>query len=189
MGNKLGDNKLVVKFNSRDSSAFEEVYLALYDELHYYTAGLYRDTRVESCDIVHDVFIALWDNKSIKFDEILNIKAYLYVSIRNRFKSHLTHIKCVDKYNDYVRSDEKYFEVDIIESEVLAQMHNILNILPRDSAEILSMMLKGWSIEEIAESMGKTKRTIYNKKSEAISFLRRKISDDKIFLLIHFIGV
>ena len=41
----------------------------------------------------------------------------------------------------------------------------------------------GWKAEEIAQKLGKNKQTIYNKKSEAIAYLKNKLSKDSLLLL------
>ena len=38
-------------------------------------------------------------------------------------------------------------------------------------------------MEEIAQKLGKNKQTIYNKKSEAIAYLKNKLSKDSLLLL------
>ena len=68
--------------------------------------------------------------------------------------------------------DKDQFEVDIIESETLSTFHHILKLF-----------INGWKAEEIAQKLGKNKQTIYNKKSEAIAYLKNKLSKDSLLLL------
>ncbi len=61
---------LLNKFNSRDSYAFGEIYCLLYKEFYYFTNTLYKDTTIEADDVIHDIFIYLWENKKIRYNSI-----------------------------------------------------------------------------------------------------------------------
>lgn len=171
---------LLKNFNRRIEKDFGKVYSLFYNDLFYFTAKLYQHTEVEPRDAIHDVFLNLWQSPSLKFERLTDIKAYLYVSLRNHFKSYIRHHQCVEKYKAGQLLDKDSFEVDIIESETLSTFHYILGLLPEESAEILKLFFDGWKVEEIAQKLGKNKQTIYNKKSEAIAYL--KIN----FLKIHY---
>ena len=174
---------LLKNFNRRIEKDFGKVYSLFYNDLFYFTAKLYQHTEVEPRDAIHDVFLNLWQSPSLKFERLTDIKAYLYVSLRNHFKSYIRHHQCVEKYKAGQLLDKDSFEVDIIESETLSTFHHILGLLPEERAEILKLFLNGWKAEEIAQKLGKNKQTIYNKKSEAIAYLKNKLSKDSLLLL------
>lgn len=174
---------LVTLFNNRDCVALGEIYSMFYEDLHYYSIGLYRGTAIDSCDAIQDVFLSLWLS-STKFDALINIKAYLFIAVRNNFRQFISKNKTADKFKQYQLHEVEMFEIGIIESEVLSNLHHVLGLLPKESAQILQLFFEGWSIDEIADKLGKTKRTIYNKKSEAISTLKNKLPIDKLLLII-----
>ena len=174
---------LLKNFNRRIEKDFGKVYSLFYNDLFYFTAKLYQHTEVEPRDAIHDVFLNLWQSPSLKFERLTDIKAYLYVSLRNHFKSYIRHHQCVEKYKAGQLLDKDSFEVDIIESETLSTFHYILGLLPEESAEILKLFFDGWKVEEIAQKLGKNKQTIYNKKSEAIAYLKNKLSKDSLLFL------
>ncbi len=182
------DNSILVKFNRRDADAFGKIYSDFYDELLYYSISLYRDYTNDPADAVHDVFMKLWQNKEMQFKDFINIKAYLFIAIKNNFITFLSQQKLKQKYTDYSIHSYQNYKVDIIESELLAVVRGVLKMLPEDSAAILSMMLDGMSVEEIATATGRTKRTIYNKKSDALSFLKQKLSREKMFVIYLLLG-
>lgn len=175
---------LLSNFNDRVEEDFGKVYSLFYNELFYFAAKLYRNTEVEPRDAIQDVFLSLWQSKSLRFGRLIEIKAYLFVALRNNFKSFLLHHKYVEKYEASQLLGKDSFEANIIESEVLSTFHYILGLLPEESAEILGLFLSGWSAEEIAHKLGKSKQTIYNKKSEAIAWLKDKLSKDTLILLL-----
>lgn len=186
---KHEDNRLDIllrQFNQRDTLAFGEVYSILHEELFHFASTLYRDTEIVAGDVIHDLFVNLWQNEKQQFDGMINIRAYLYVSIRNGFKNYITHKKHVDNYKNIPNDNQ--FILQVAESSLLSIVDQALTILPKDCAEVLKYYLDGWQIKEIAIKLEKPERTIYNKKSEAISILRNKISKDKLYFLLTFMG-
>ena len=174
---------LLKNFNRRIEKDFGKVYSLFYNDLFYFAAKLYQHTEVEPRDAIHDIFLNLWQSASLKFEHLTDIKAYLFVSLRNHFKSYVRHHQYIKEYEASLLLDKDQFEVDIIESETLSTIHHILELLPEESAEILKLFLNGWKAEEIAQKLGKNKQTIYNKKSEAIAYLKNKLSKDSLLLL------
>ena len=174
---------LLKNFNRRIEKDFGKVYSLFYNDLFYFAAKLYQHTEVEPRDAIHDIFLNLWQSASLKFEHLTDIKAYLFVSLRNHFKSYVRHHQYLKEYEASLLLDKDQFEVDIIESETLSTFHHILELLPEESAEILKLFLNGWKAEEIAQKLGKNKQTIYNKKSEAIAYLKNKLSKDSLLLL------
>lgn len=170
--------QLLKRFNSRESDAFGEIYGLFYRELHYYTAILYRKTEIDAGDVLQDIFSNIWVNGNIQFGSLDGIKAYLYQSIRNAFNNHIAKKTVISKYENELRNNEDYAMVSIIESETYSLLEATMGGLPKDCAEIFRLIFDGWSVEEIAEKLGKQKQTIYNKKHQTISLLKEKISKE-----------
>ena len=85
---------------------FETIYYGLFKQ--HYSALLFYATRLvgedDAEDIVQDVFVELWNNKSkIDFDD--HIKSFLYKSVYTRSINFLKHKSVVDSYT----SEEKEF--------------------------------------------------------------------------------
>lgn len=174
------ETRLLIKINSRDKYAFCEIYDLLYRELHLYTLSLYRNYPVESTDVIHDVFVYVWQNKHLVFDSVQKFKSYMIVSIKNSFRNYINHTKYEAKYQDYILN--RNCKYDLLEVEICSLVDEMLGVLPSDCAAILRMHLEGWSAEEISNKIGKKTQTVYNKKQEAISLLRKKFPN-KLFLL------
>ena len=184
---EINETDLLERFNNRDNTALEQVYRLYYDDLHSFANTLYRDHGGESADAVHDTFLKLWQAKNVHFDKLINIKAYLFITMKNSFKTEKSR-KATFYGLDEKEFEKMSFEAEVVESELIAYFHQALQLLPADCATIIRLFLEGYSIDEISEKTGKTKRTIYNKKSEAISLLRSKISKDKLLLFIMMLG-
>ncbi len=183
------DTSLLLKdFNDRDPFAFGFVYNKFYDEFHLYASSLYSNTIVDSRDAVQDVFLHIWDNHKLNFKRLINIKAFVIIMLKNRYKNYINHLAYEDKFHEYIKDVDKDFEFDIIENEYYTTVERALAMLPNDSAEILRYYIEGYNPEEISEITGRSLRTVYNKKSEAIAFLKNKISKKDMFILIGILG-
>lgn len=178
------ESLLLKRFNEREHSAFGEIYSLFYDDLHRYTLYLYRDTDIDSNDVIQDIFLRLWERRDIVFDNIIKIKGFVIISIKNSFKNHIRHLKHETKYAEVF---DKEFEYDVIEFELYSIVNEVMNILPKDCAEIFRLYLEGYKPNEISEIVGKQVQMIYNKKQESISLLRKKLSKDKLMMFLFLI--
>lgn len=180
---KVDNSLLLTKFNNRESIAYGEVYALFYDELLHFSKKLYKDTEVEPSDVIHDIFVTIWESKKLKFPDLFDIKAYIYASIKNNFRNYLTHKKCTDKYKQSIINDSDHFVVEVAESEVYSLVKQAINLLPQDCAEVMKYLLEGWEIKDIAIQLNRPERTIYNKKAEAIKLIKSKLPK-KIFTIL-----
>lgn len=179
----ISESSLLLKqFNERDEVAFTHVYTMHRKELNIYASSLFGWTNMVSEDIVEDIFINLWMSKN-RFENLDSIKAYLYVSIKNSFIKHYQHKKHVITHQNYVEK-ENDFVVDIIETKIYSLVDETLKLLPQAYAEVMSLYLDGWKTGEIAASIGRPEQSVYNMKHEAIKILRKKLSNDKLLIMI-----
>ena len=177
-------SSLLSRFNSRDNAALAELYNLYYDELFYFTNQLYRNSNIEACDILHDIFIKIWVSKTLKFETLKNIKAYIYVSIKNSFYDYISHNKCVDKYTEISKSNPSNFISEIIESETLSIISKATELLPEETSKIFKMILDGWSVKDISASIGCSKSYVYQKKEEAVKILKDKILKNSLSIML-----
>ncbi len=178
----------VALFNKRDRNAFGDIYDMVYNELFLFTNSLYSATTIDPKDIIQDAFVKLWDRDGLVFKSVSEIKSYLYVSIKNSYKVHYNHQKVTDKAHHEISKDEDYYIVQAAKAEVYSFIGKALNMLPAECAKIFKLFLDGYSVKEIADITGKRESTVYNQKNEAISILRKKLSKDKLMLIMIILG-
>lgn len=180
---------------------FETIYYDLfkqhYSALLFYAARLVGEDDAE--DIVQDVFVELWNNKSkIDFDD--HIKSFLYRSVYTRSINFLKHKSVVDSYT----SEEKEFFAQKMayynyeNSEVMARMENLemkkeilsaINDLPDQSRKVFKMSyLYEMKNKEIADILGISLRTVEAHMYKALKILRVKLSH-LLLLLICFLDI
>lgn len=188
-GVKITDpDDLLKRFNDRDVVAFGQVYSLFYDDLFYYALKLYEHTSVEPQDAVSDTFLKLWQTSRTRFESLSEVKAYLFVVIRNEFNQFVRHNYYVEQYKKYETQRNRRMGFDILESELRGSCEQMLGLLPEEYAELLRLFFQGLNTEEVALKLGKTKQTVYNKKHEAIALFKKKISKEDIFLLTLFLS-
>lgn len=175
---------LLNDFNKRRESALADIYSLYFNELTYFTRQLYRGTTIEATDVVHDLFIKIWTNHTIQFKELDNIKAYLYISIKNGFLDWISHNKCVDKYVKTEISNSDKFVNEMIESETMTLLSVAIDILPKDIADIFKLIIEEWPIKDIATKLNIPLSSVYAKKSEGINILKNKLHKHSFILLL-----
>lgn len=181
------DNKtqiLLDKFNNRDRRAFSEVYLLLYDELYYFASNLYRGTEISAGDVIQDIFVKLWETRKQKFVGMINVKAYLFVGIRNSFTTYINHQKHIDKYRGFVELNDDYFISQMAETEIFSYIDEAINLLPDECGKVLMCYLEGLNVKETAVRLKKTESTIYTQRKDAIDILKKKFPTDKMFIIM-----
>lgn len=180
---KYDESRLLKSFNDRKSEAFSEVYSLYYREFHYYVNYLYRDSKIDSGDIIQDIFLHLWERKSIVFEDLVKIKIFIFIAIKNGYKNYVNHLKYEKRYKDVVELD-KELNYDLIQCEVYSIVDDALKMLPKECAKVFKLYLEGWKPNDIALTLNKDIQTIYNKKQEAIFILKKKIPKDKLLLFL-----
>lgn len=183
LNHKFNEYVLLDKFNNRNGVAFSEVYLELFDELHYFAKKIFNGENITSEDIVQDTFIAVWENKSLCFSTLTGIKAYMFVSIKNRLITHITHMKSVNKHRKIVEAEDRFTTI-ISENEILSTLLRSTELLPEECAKVFKLCIDGWDICEIAEQLNKSESTIYKQKNRAIEILREKLSAENLLILL-----
>lgn len=183
--NRSADSSLLLEqFNNRDESALGKVYELYYRELNYFAKQLYRDTKIVAEDVIHDIFIKIWESKTIQFKKLDNIKAYIYISIKNGFLDSISHNKCVDKYNNTIIKDERNFVTEMVESETLSILSIAIDLLPKDIAAVFQLIAEGWEMKDIAKELNISKSSAYAKKIEATTILKNKLPKNLYTILL-----
>lgn len=165
---------LLKRFNSRDTVAFNEVYEHHYDELIKFASRMFYNTTISEDDIVQDIYLTIWENKSIQFDSLIGIKAYIYVCIKNKFKNFITHNKHISQYNQNMLKDD-YFVIQVAESEVMSVISQAIDLLPEECSKVFQLHLEGWDVQDIAAKLNKSESTVYKQRNRAIQILKNKM--------------
>ncbi len=175
----LSDLELWNKVVSDDADAFASLYDRHWSTL-FKTAGYYTQDQNLAEEIVHDIFVTLWQRR--KYLRINNFRNYVFIATRYHVIRHIkagriSPITYVDRYEEHmveqpnVKSTEK-----ISQSDFEIELKTMLNGLPKRCSEIFYLSrVNQLSNHEIAESLGISKPTVENQITHALKFLRNKM--------------
>lgn len=164
--------------NSLLKSDLKKIFDTYYEALVSY--GLRFIVLRDECeDLVQDIFVDLWE-KDLSFPDEISLKVYLYKSTRNKCFNFIKHSKVKDKYateNLQLLTDDSLFLEQILEEEIVRQLHRAIEQLPERKKEIIKLSLLGQKNTEIAESLGIKLQTVKTLKSQSYAILRNQFRD------------
>lgn len=143
-------------------------------------------------DIVHDVFLKLWDKQLFKLAEV-DLKRILYTATRNACIDYLRRLsleqELIDKRALQLKLDElDYFEASdevFMRNDLLAVLIGKIEELPPRTQEVFKLFyLEELKTAEIAEKLAISVRTVENLLYRALQYLRKNCSP--FFLLFFF---
>lgn len=178
------------QFRQGEKHAFERVFRLYYAPLVFFTVNIISD-QSEGEDIVTDVFISLY-NKRSSFQNEENVRAYLYVSARNRCYNYLSAktrhgINPLDNAGE-VQDDNMLAYEHLIRAEMLQALHDAIEGLPEVCRKIFKMSYyESLSAHEVAKKLNLANSTVYVQKMRAINMLRKKLAG--IVLVIEWLMV
>jgi len=184
-----GDNELVERLQKGDVEAFDLIYDKYSGKL--YAFGLkYRKSTAEAEELVQCVFLKLWENyKNLKKES--SFKSYLftiaYNDICKLFRKGNYQQKFIDDtlYENSQSSTE--IEDGIDYQSVLERVQQIVDKLPeRQKTIFLKSRQEGKSSKEIAKEVGLSPGTVDNYISEALKFIRSRLKNESLPVLLFF---
>lgn len=162
--------------------AFQTLFDSYYDVLCIFAMKYLKDT-MDAQDVVQETFIALWNSRQ-KYASDTHIKSFLYLTVKNKCLNLLKHQKVQEEYSSQnaEETEERYFEENLLQVEVLALLRNAIRRLPEKRQEVILLSLQGMRNEEIAENMGVSVNTVKLQKKHAYEYLRKQLKE--VFFLL-----
>lgn len=182
-------NDIIDTFQKGGPDALQSLLKQFYNPLCLFADRLLADSAAAE-DIVGESFIKLW-NKRTDFESMQNIKAFMYITVRNACLNHLKQAKrdsLSKKQLAYITGDKEEFVLnEMIRAEVLKEIMHAINNLPEQCGKVLRLgYLEGLKNQEIADLMQISVHTVKNQKARAIQLLKIKLRDRDLmsFLLL-----
>ncbi len=169
------DKDLIEAFQQQESHAVHELFKMFYRPLVYYSTNLIND-RQEAEDIVANTFMKLLHRRA-NFDNVRDIKAFLYVTTRNN---------CLDYLRSVIRHENSHRELfyllenredaadeEMLKAKILQEVYLQIEKLPEQCQKVFKLIfIQGLNTKQIAEQMGISAQTVLNQKAKAIQILR-----------------
>lgn len=141
-------------------------------------------------DIVHDVFLKIWDKQVFSLPEP-EVKNILYAAVRNACIDYLRRVSLeqefVDKRAVQLKLDELNFyegaEELFMRKDLMIHVMKKIDELPERRREIFRMSyLEGLKTAEIADKLNLSTRTVENHLYRTLLFLRKELQSSFICL-------
>jgi RNA polymerase sigma-70 factor (ECF subfamily) len=169
------EKELLGKMRNGDKLAFEIIYHRYKGLLYVHVAKHLKDQE-EAQDIIHDIFLNLWQNRGVLRIEG-NLTAYLYQSVRNRVINHQLKSQ---RANDYVNSFMGFLAHSRVDTDHLVRekmlrerIETEIAALPEKMRIVFEMSRKeGLSHKEIAERLKLSEQSVRSHVKGALKILR-----------------
>ena len=139
-------------------------------------------------EIVHDVFINVWDKRE-SIDHSKSIKSYLYTSVHNRCLNFIRDNKKFDR-GEYLLENRDFNynwqESDsLIEAEIKAKINEVLGMLPEKCREVFVLnRFEGKKYQEIADELDISIKTVETQMSKALKIFRENMDEFLTIIII-----
>jgi RNA polymerase sigma-70 factor (family 1) len=172
------ENDIIVSLRKGGPDALQSLLKQFYNPLCLFADRLLAD-RAASEDIVGEAFVKLWQKRT-NFETLQNLKAFMYITVRNACLNHLKQAKR-DSLNQkqlaYLTGEKEEFVLnEMIRAEVLKEIMQEINNLPEQCGKVLKMgYLEGLKNQEIANLLNISVHTVKNQKARAIQLLKTRL--------------
>ncbi len=148
-----------------DKAAFERLFYAYFKKLHRFAGAIVKDRQIAE-EVVSDVFVNLWKNRS-KLLEIENLNNYLYIATKNIAVRSRTKLSAVRQFSiEEITIEPAVLKCsspeDIFLNKELAQRYEaVVNTLPAQCQTIYRLARQdGLRYKEIATILNISVKTI-----------------------------
>lgn len=173
----LSDGELIRLIRAHDQSAFVFVYNKYWAEMYACAFHLFPDREICE-DLIHDVFIYVWNNRTKL--EIKSVRDYLYIAIKNRtlnkIRSRKHHIQIdTDQLNE---PSPEAADKKLLAGEISDLFERGLQTLPEKCKQIMILSRKEHlSNKEIADRLNISTKTVENQINIGLKKIRIFMGD------------
>jgi RNA polymerase sigma-70 factor (family 1) len=183
---------IILAFRQGDVSAFDGIYDRFRKPIITFCKGIVPIEDAE--EITTDIFVRLWKSRD-RWDNIINIKAFLYISARNAcfdfLKAKKTKPKIQEIIEELLENEPEYILQSEIESDLVTLIKREIDNLPDTCRTVFTMSyFDDLQNAEIAQKLNISYQTVANLKSLALNTIKKNLKTSglqlsAILLLIH----
>jgi RNA polymerase sigma-70 factor (ECF subfamily) len=182
------DHILLNKIKTGDRPAFMVLYERYWNDLYRFVFVRTRDKEVAE-ELLQNLWIKILENtESIQTDDNESAKGYLLrhlhyrvIDYFNSYKKVSSTISIDDSEHSIDITDTEYFEIleDHEISALFAMIDEVVSQLPITEQKVYDMRIrKNMSVDETAEALGISNKTVSNKLSKAIGEIREQLNPE-----------
>lgn len=170
------DRILAIGLLTGNREALEELYVMYAPRVRAFVSH-YIGNSVDAEDLTHDVFLKIWDKRSIIRTED-NLSSLIFTMARNAVLDAIKHRKVKDRYVEQERmvisQQVQDIEPSIHAREKLSKLERKMENLTDRQRRVFEMSrVEGKSYEEIASELNISEKTVQYHISQALKDLRK----------------
>jgi RNA polymerase sigma-70 factor, Bacteroides expansion family 1 len=175
------ENISLIKYG--DQKVFQTIVFKYSDPLLAFSIGFVRKREIAE-EIVSDAFVTLWRQRE-NILEINDLKAYLYILVRNASISYLRKMNSskeisLDSLEEYYTLPLTGPESDEITEDILSQVNQAIDQLPPKCKIVFTLAkVQGMKYKEISEVLGISVKTINNHIANALVHISQSLEKNK----------
>lgn len=180
--------EIIRELKNGSKIAFGKIYEMYFKRLYGYSLKFTKNSE-DAEEIVHDVFLRLWNMRSeIRQEE--SVRSLLFIISKNYLiKSYYKQIN-LQIFEDYVDYEEKlrndcHTDSNIQYEDYLNMIQSEMNKLPETQKNVIELSIfKQFSIKEVSERLSLSKQTVRNQLSLGLKSLRMLVDKTSLLLII-----
>lgn len=188
MKEKTEDDVALVKSLSKGNVlAFNTLFKKYSNRLYHFAFG-YLKSEVESEEIVQEVFTKIWEKRS-EIKKELSFKSYLFTIAFNIIRKHFRTQAYICEYFRTKNNNDLDFHTSqkIDFNSLQGYISELIDKMPERRREIfIKSRLKGLSINEIAEELEISHKTVENQLSSALKYIRSCLNNEELHVILFF---
>lgn len=174
----LPDETLLSRLKEGDEKAFTTIYIR-YNKMLYVLAYKYLKDSFRAEDIVQQVFLKLWEARSL-FAGAINLRNYLYTSAKNLILNEIRdNFSDMEKNYAVIQNTPEFedkLQSALEEKDLFQYFYKILAELPEQKRKICLLKIRdNLSNQEVADKLHISVPTVKSHYSQAIKLLRDKM--------------
>ncbi|NML19370.1 sigma-70 family RNA polymerase sigma factor [Pseudoflavitalea sp. G-6-1-2] len=183
------DKAFIAALHKKQPEAVRELFNQLYRPMIYFADKLINNMH-ESEDIVATAFFKL-TGRIEQFQSLRDIKAFLYITVRNECLDHLRRLARHEKSHEQLQYLMDYTDAqaddEMLRARILQEVYNEIEQLPSQCKKIFKLIFsKGMTTRQIAEELELSPQTVLNQKAKALNLLRGVLAKKNLMPLATF---
>ena len=181
------ESLLVQNLSKGNLLAFNTLYNEYSGRLYRFALG-YLKSEAEAEELVHEVFTKIWE-KHADLKKELSFKSFLFTIAFNLIRKHFRTRAYLSAYSKTGIISELDIQTSqkITYDSLYQYITELVNQLPERRKEIfIKSRFEGLSIEEIAEKLKISHKTVENQLTDALKFIRTNLNRENIPVILFF---
>ena len=175
------DRSLILELRKGDKKAFELIFNRYNEKLYFFALG-YLHSSSEAKEVIQQVFVSLWENRSTLI-EVFTLKDFLYKAVINKVYNYFKHQAVRQRYQNHMVTQESleddHSQQSIYFNDLKGSLDNLIEELPARQRQIFKLnQQEGLSPCEIAARLGLSVRSVENQIYRAMKYIKENLNKE-----------